>query len=75
MELPTEIEEHIKSFLIRYRMPNHAKAINEDRMFCDFIIERELYYEDGIIPFWDNTFFKYKNYTNLCILQARTMIN
>jgi hypothetical protein len=60
MEFPPELMGEIMSYLPHpYRRPLHLDAIYADHRFADFVIDRELYYEDEEIPDWDNSYMEY----------------
>ena len=66
MEFPEELFKNILTYLPHpYKIPPHISAINNDNTFHNFIIDREMYYEDGENPEWINSYIKYKKWIAL----------
>lgn len=47
-----------------YRKPSHLEAICASNQFADFVIDQALYYEDGEVPDWSDSFVAYKKWRN-----------
>ena len=71
MEFPKEIKEYILSYLPHpYKKPPHLDAINTDKLFADFTIERERELErdperEGENAWWLDSFIEYKSYRRM----------
>tara|TARA_B100001094_G_C17942923_1_gene676529 strand:+ start:513 stop:743 length:231 start_codon:yes stop_codon:yes gene_type:complete len=60
MEFPNEIWKEIFTYYhSSIRKPLHVTAIQNDDTFRNFVIDRELYYEDGELPEWDTSYVDY----------------